>query len=224
LQARQRNATYEWNVEDMRKRIEQIFLSAQIRELIGIAGGPVKEKTAFQYGKELELLHLIMAPTGGRLQSEGLRDIIETNYAINYRLKAFPPLPPKLMEAAQTQQGNQTVIVYEGALAQSQRTQQLATMQEYLTLVGEIVASGLAPEAADIPNVDKFLRKEAELRGIQHLLNDPAKTNEIRQLKGQIQALTAQLAAAQQVSEIAKNAAPMITALNGGGQNGKAAA
>jgi hypothetical protein len=222
LQARQRNATYEWNVEDLRNQIKEIFLSAQIRELIGISGGPVQEKTAFQYGKELELLHLIMAPTGGRLQSEGLRDIVETNYAINYRLNAFPELPDVLKQAAQTQQGNQTVIVYEGPLAQSQRSQQLGTMREFLAGVGELVASQLAPEAADIPDIDKFIRKEAEIRGIQYLLNDPSRTDEIRQLKGQVQQLTAALAAAQQVSEIAKNAAPMVTAMQNGNGNGAA--
>jgi Bacteriophage head to tail connecting protein len=223
LQARQRNATYEWNVVDLRTQIESILLSRQIRELTGIAGGPVEEKTAYQYSKELELLHLIMAPTGGRLQSEGLEDIVETNYAINYRLKTLPELPQALVEAAKNDQTNQTVIVYEGPLAQSQRAQQLGTMQEFLAGVGGLAGS-FAPNVADIPDVDKFVRKEAEIRGIQYLLNDPKKTDEIRKYKAQIAQLQAQLQAAQQVADVAKSAAPMVTALQNGNQNGRAAA
>lgn len=211
--ARSRNATFEWEVGDLRQTINDIFLTSQIRELIGIAGGPVRDKTAYQYSKELELLHLIMAPTGGRLQSEGLRDIVETNYAINFRIGALPELPPVLIEAAKTIQGNQTVVMYEGPLAQSQRSQQLGTMREFLAGVGELVASQLAPEAADIPDIDAFVRKEAEIRGIQYLLNDPQQTDEIRALKGQVQQLQQALLLAQQASEVMKNAAPMVTAI-----------
>jgi hypothetical protein len=221
--ARTRNATYEWNVDDLRKQIREIFFVEQVRQLIGVQGAPVREQTAFEYGKKLELVHLIMAPTGGRLQSEALRDIIETNYAINYRTGKLPPLPDLLMQAAQTQQGNETIITYEGPLAQSQRNQQLGTMREFLASVGGVAQ--LAPEVVDIPNVERFLRKEAEIRGIQHLLNDQREYNEIKQLKAKVQELTAALAAAQQVSEIGKNVAPLVTAMkNGGGQNGQVTA
>jgi Bacteriophage head to tail connecting protein len=220
--ARTRNATYEWNVDDLRKQIREIFFVEQVRQLIGVQGAPVREQTAFEYGKKLELVHLIMAPTGGRLQSEALRDIIETNYAINYRTGKLPELPDVLMQAAQTQQGNETVITYEGPLAQSQRNQQLGTMREFLASVGGVAQ--LAPEVVDIPNVERFLRKEAEIRGIQHLLNDQREYNEIKQLKAKVQELTAALAAAQQVSEIGKNVAPLVTAMNGGGQNGQVTA
>jgi Bacteriophage head to tail connecting protein len=221
--ARTRNATYEWNVNDLREAIERIFFSRNIRELMGtLANEAKREQTAYEYGKKLELVHLVMAPTGGRLQSEALRDIIETNYAINYRTNALPPLPDVLMEAAKTQQGNQTVITYEGPLAQSQRNQQLGTMREYLTSVAG--AAQLDPSAVDVPKIVEFLRKEAEIRGIQYLLNDEAEFNQIKQLKSQVAQLQAALQTAQQVSEVAKNMAPMAAVMQNGQQNGKAAA
>ena len=212
------NVTHQWNLEDLRKQVREIFRVEALRQLIGVQGQPQKEQTAFEYGKKLELVHLIMAPTGGRLQSEALRDIIETNYAINYRIGAFPPLPDILIEASKSEQGNQTVITYEGPLAQSQRNQQLGTMREFLQGVGMVAQ--LDPGAVDIPNIDEFVRKEAEIRGIGYLLNDPKTTDQIKQLKGKLQQMQMQLQAAEQMSQIAKNAAPMVSAMQNGQQNG----
>jgi hypothetical protein len=219
MEMRSRNATYEWNVNDLRQQIREIFFVEHIRQLIGVEASPVKEQTAYEYSKRLELVHMIMAPTGGRLQTEALRDIIDANFSINYRIGAFPETPQVLVEAAaQSEAGKQIDVSYEGPLAKSQRQEELGTMREYMGDVAN--AAQLDPGAVDIPNIDKILRKTAEIRGIQHLLNDEKQTGEIRKLKGQIQQLQAQLAAATQMSEIAKNAAPMVTAMQNGKQNG----
>lgn len=223
MERRQRNATFEWNVNDLRQQIREIAFVEHIRQLIGVEASPVKEQTAFEYGKRLELVHMIMAPTGGRLQTEGLKDIIDTNFAINYRMGAFPPTPDILQQAMKLNpDAGQIDVSYEGPLAKSQRQEEIGSMLEYLRDV-----QGLAqthPTALDIPNVDKFLRMDAEIRGVQHLLNDESETSEIRALKGRIEQLQQQLAMAESITQSMKNAAPMVTAAMGQNGNSQAAA
>jgi len=220
MEHRNRNATYEWNVNDLRQQIREIAFVEHIRQLIGVEASPVKEQTAFEYGKRLELVHMIMAPTGGRLQTEGLRDIIDTNFAINYRTNQFPDTPEVLKE--DKKYGGQLDISYEGPLAKSQRQEEIQSMLEYLRDIQGMAAAH--PEALDIPNIDKFARMDAEIRGVQHLLNDPKQTDQIRQLKDQLAEMQQKLAMAESVTQSMKNAAPMVTAMKNGQQNGTAQA
>jgi len=217
MEHRNRNATYEWNVNDLRQQIREIAFVEHIRQLIGVEASPVKEQTAFEYGKRLELVHMIMAPTGGRLQTEGLRDIIDTNFAINYRTGQFPDTPDLLK--TDSKYGGQLDISYEGPLAKSQRQEEIQSMLEYLRDIQGMAAAH--PEALDIPNIDKFARMDAEIRGVQHLLNDPKQTDQIRQLKNQLAEMQQKLAMAESVTQSMKNAAPMVAAVKGG-QNGTA--
>lgn len=222
MQMRNRNATYEWNVNDLRQQIREIAFVEHIRQLIGVEASPVKEQTAFEYGKRLELVHMIMAPTGGRLQTEALRDIIDTNFSINYRTGAFPQTPQLLVDAAKTEQGKQIDVSYEGPLAKSQRQEELGTIREYLADIQGMMVTH--PEAADIPNVDKIARKDAEIRGVQHLNHDEDETGIIRKQKAQIAELEQKLMAAESITQSMKNAAPMVAAVGAQGQNGAAKA
>jgi hypothetical protein len=225
-QLRNRNASYEWNVNDLRTQIQDTFLVHQIRELMGVVGGPVREQTAFEAQQKLRLLHLIMAPTGGRLESEGLRDIIDTNFAINYRNNAFPvEIPEILLEAAkQSESGAQLDVTYEGPLAKAQREEEIGAVKEFMNDVAFLAQ--LLPQVVDIPNGDKIVRKDAEVRGVQHLLNDEKETDELRKLKAQVAQMQEQLMAAESMTQSMKNAAPMVSAVAGAQQNGngKAAA
>ncbi len=216
---RVRNQTHEWNLEDRRKAVKEVFFTDMIHGLLAAEEQP-RNQTAYQYAKRLELMHLIMAPTGGRLQTEGLRDIIETNYSILYRTGGLPEMPDVLKFLAQTEQGNKTQIVYESPLAKVQREEEINGMREFLN---DIMQQAQAhPEVVDIPNMDKFMRHEAEIKGLQYMLNDEAKTDEIRQLKAKMQQLQQSLMAAEQASKAVKNVTPMMTAgakANGGPQD-----
>lgn len=223
MEMRGRNATHEWNLEDKRRQVRDTFFVSQIRELIGLTGGAVREQTATEAMMKLRLLHTIMAPTGGRLQSEGMRDIIDTNFALLYRMQMLPQVPQVLINAAEKVKGGaQLDITYEGPLAKAQREEELQSIKEYMGDVLQMAQSH--PEVLDVPDADMIVRRDAEIRGVHFLNNDPDTTGIIRKQKAQIQQLQAQLNAAQQMSEIAKNAAPMVTAMQNGQQNGAQAA
>ena len=148
----------------------------------------------------------ILGPVIGRLQQELLMPLIIRVFNIMLRNKQFLPAPEILT--------NQEVdIEYVSPVAVAQKGSQLEGIMRGLELFGSI--SQIAP-------VTDYIDENGLVKQIINILGLPAKmiksdkeVQEIRAVRQEQQAAQAQMQQDMMVSEQAKNAAPLVQAING---------
>ena len=148
----------------------------------------------------------ILGPVIGRLQQELLQPLITRVFNIMLRTKQFLPAPEALT--------NQEVdIEYVSPVAIAQKGSQLESIMRGLELFGSI--SNIAP-------VTDYIDENGLVKQIISLLGLPAKmiksdkqVQEVRAVRQEQQAAQAQMQMEMMQSEQAKNAAPLVQAING---------
>ena len=152
----------------------------------------------------------ILGPVLGRLQSELLEPMILRVFNIMLRSKLFLQAPEIL--------ANQEIqIEYVSPMALAQKSQELQSLMRGLELFGSI--GQLAP-------VQDYLDENGLVKEIINILGLPAKiiksdsqVNELREQRAAAQAQQQEMMQAMQQAQVAKDAAPMVKALdNGTGQ------
>jgi len=148
----------------------------------------------------------ILGPVIGRLQQELLQPLIFRVFNIMLRTKQFLPAPEILT-------GQEVDIEYVSPVAIAQRGSQLEGIMRGLELFGSI--SNIAP-------VTDYIDENGLVKQIINILGLPAKmiksdkqVQEIRAVRQEQQAAQAQMQEEMMVSEQAKNAAPLVQAING---------
>lgn len=150
----------------------------------------------------------ILGPVLGRLQSELLEPMILRVFNIMLREKLFLQAPEVL--------ANQEIqIEYVSPMALAQKSQELQSLMRGLELFGSI--GQMAP-------VQDYLDENGLVKEIIKILGLPAKiiksdsqVAQLRQERAAAQAQQQQMMQAMQESQVAKNAAPMVNAINGNG-------
>jgi hypothetical protein len=148
----------------------------------------------------------ILGPVIGRLQQELLQPLITRVFNIMLRTKQFLPAPEALT--------NQEVdIEYVSPVAIAQKGSQLESIMRGLELFGSI--SNIAP-------VTDYIDENGLVKQIINILGLPAKmiksdkqVEEVRAVRQEQQAAQAQMQMEMMQSEQAKNAAPLVQAING---------
>nr|BAR33721.1 head-tail connector protein [uncultured Mediterranean phage uvMED] len=148
----------------------------------------------------------ILGPVIGRLQQELLQPLITRVFNIMLRTKQFLPAPEALT--------NQEVdIEYVSPVAIAQKGSQLESIMRGLELFGSI--SNIAP-------VTDYIDENGLVKQIINILGLPAKmiksdkqVQEVRAVRQEQQAAQAQMQMEMMQSEQAKNAAPLVQAING---------
>jgi len=148
----------------------------------------------------------ILGPVIGRLQQELLQPLIFRVFNIMLRSKQFLPAPEILT--------NQEVdIEYVSPVAIAQKGSQLEGIMRGLELFGSI--SNIAP-------VTDYIDENGLVKQIINILGLPAKmiksdkqVQELRAVRQEQQAAQAQMQMEMMQSEQAKNAAPLVQAING---------
>ena len=148
----------------------------------------------------------ILGPVIGRLQQELLQPLIIRVFNIMLRNKQFLPAPETL--------SNQEVdIEYVSPVAIAQKGSQLESIMRGLELFGSI--SQIAP-------VTDYIDENGLVKQIINILGLPAKMiksdQQVEQLRAdrqELQAAQAQMQQEMMQSEQAKNAAPLVQAING---------
>jgi len=148
----------------------------------------------------------ILGPVIGRLQQELLQPLIIRVFNIMLRNKQFLPAPEAL--------SNQEVdIEYVSPVAIAQKGSQLESIMRGLELFGSI--SQIAP-------VTDYIDENGLVKQIINILGLPAKmiksdqqVEQLRAVRQEQQAAQAQMQQEMMQSEQAKNAAPLVQAING---------
>jgi len=148
----------------------------------------------------------ILGPVIGRLQQELLMPLIIRVFNIMLRNKEFLPAPELLVN-------QQVDIEYVSPVALAQKGSQLESIMRGLELFGSI--SQIAP-------VTDYIDENGLIKQIINILGLPAKmiksdkeVQELRAVRQEQQAAQAQMQQEMMQSEQARNAAPLVQALNG---------
>ena len=146
----------EKEMERIRELINDAFLVTLFQILINNPRQTATE--TLQRAKEQASL---VGPVIGRLQSEFLSQIIESEIAIHSEMGGLPEMPEALVEA----QGEFT-ITYESEITRAQRA---ASIESYsLWLPDAAAVASVKPEVLEVVKHEDLLRDSAEKRGIPH--------------------------------------------------------
>ena len=150
----------------------------------------------------------LLGPVLGRLQSEFLQPLISRSFALLLRNGFLPPAPEQL-------QGQDIEIEYVSPLAKAQKLTDLQSMLRGVEVMMQVAE--IAP-VMDYLDTDRLVKYLFEVTGI------PARVirsdEEVAQMRRQQQqAAQAQQAQQQEMmlTEQAKNVAPLVKAIGGGG-------
>lgn len=182
---------------DMNIAIAQIQrLQNQIRKvLLADQLGPSEKvnATATEITTRTMIIRQILGPIFGRLQSEFLEPLVTRCFGLGLRDGDFGT-PPKSLEA---QVFN---ISYRSPLALAQKQQQLDSMNQFEAIL--ISQLQVNPELIDVYDIEKALRKKAELLGVDiELVREESKVSVLRKKKQEAQAQQAAQVASQMPPE-----------------------
>lgn len=196
------NRLHEFNVEDTRRQIREIFHIEQIRAFIANES-PNPQKTAFEVERRFRLLYQMLGPTGGRLTSEGLKTDVEVTLRIMARMG--------LVDAAE-EDLDRLDVKFLGPLAKAQRIEEMQSMQE--AFADTLAISQVYPDVTDLIDFDKLGRDAWSIREIQHYLRSKEDVLEIRGKKAEVAAQQAEFAAAGAIAEGISKVGPGVKALS----------
>ena len=191
------------NVQDVRASIRRIFYSDQLE----LQDGP--NMTATEVQVRYELMQRLLGATLGRLQAEFLNPLVERCFYSMFRAGVLPPLP----EVVQ-QEGGDLNIEYVGALARSQRIDEVTSIQRLLDSV--MALAQIDPEVADTIDVDKAAKKISDRLGVPaDVMRGEDEKRQLRQARQQQQAQTQQAMDNQMTLEQAGQAAEIGRLVDG---------
>lgn len=156
---------------------------------------------------------VLLGPVLERFENEGLDPCLRRIYALMDDAGLFPPPPPELDQKS-------LGVQYVSVLADAQRAVGTASIERYLTLIGNL--AGVYPDATLIPDVEELIRQYAEGIGIQPTGNKSRE--EVAQARGTEQQNQALANAAAIGKDFAQGAQAASNVDVGGGQNAVQAA
>lgn len=197
---------------DLRARIQHVFFWEQLQ----MQGD--HQMTATEVEKKWELMRRVLGPTLGRLESEFLNPLIDRIFGLMLRAGALPAPPQELS-------GANMDVEYEGPLARSQKVQRLEGFQQWWTLVFPMIQANpaMAPKVFAVLDLEPLLRDLASIAGMSTAwMVSGEKYQQAMQALDESQHQQEQLAQAQQIAEMVKNAGPTVTgAIQNGQTNGQ---
>lgn len=186
------------DIQDVRDRVDQAFYKDIF---MMIAGSQNDRMTATEVAERHEEKMLMLGPVLERLNAELLDPLITMTFDRMVLSDLLPPIPDAL-------QGVELNVDFVSILAQAQRAISTNAIDRFTQNLGQLVA--IKPELVDKFDADYWADYYADALGIDPQLIVPnSRVAVIRQSRAQQQQQAEQLAAAQQLSEVAKNVGSM---------------
>jgi hypothetical protein len=105
------------------------------------------------------LMQRLLGPAVGRIEVEFLKRLVEREFGMMYRARAFPPIPLIVKQRAR-----EIDIEYEGPLARSQRLNDATAIQKLYAFAAPV--ANVYPAILDKIDHDKAMDVEAEALGV----------------------------------------------------------
>lgn len=181
---------------DFINRVEEKIKRAFFVDLFLMMSQLADNKTATEVIERSQERMLILGPVLGRMQSEGLNQLIYRNFNQLARRGKLPPIPEQLA-------GKSYDVVYISPLAKAQRALQAKDMTTYLTIIGQMAQ--MFPEILDNINADIVADKMSKIFSVDpDIIRDEEEVGGIREARAQQQQAMQQMAALQGAADIAK--------------------
>jgi hypothetical protein len=194
-------------LEDVRRRIRAGFYVDQLQ----LKDGP--QMTAEEVRQRAEDNLRLMGPVLGRQHFELLKPVIDRLFEILVRRKMIKNIPAKI-------RGRKFEVRYSSMMARAQRMSEGQNMMRAIQLLAPI-AQLRGPEGLDLIKTDGVIRDVWSIYGLaEKNLYTEREITPLRQARAQAQQAAMDQAKKQSDSEVAKNVAPVITAIRG--KNGNA--
>jgi hypothetical protein len=204
-----------------RKELAQKIRAAFFGELLDLPPIQGTPMSATEVARRFEIMERKLGPTIGRQKSELLGPMIDRMFGLMYRAGALSPPPPVLAEEAQ-RGGGQIDVEYEGPLARAQRATDLVAIERKNAWVASVIE--IKPEVSDNFDYDAEARHVADVAGLPaRLKRDQTEVTKIRAIRAREQVAAAEMAAAQQMADIAARGGRGIKNLAEAGKNGQGA-
>ena len=194
--------------EELRKSIRQIFFVDQILAMLEVNKS---EMTAFEFAKKIELLFRLMGPVYGRTEWEYLYRVADNCFAIQSEARDLPPAPNSLRE-----EGGGVALMFQNPLAKAQRS---GDSEALLMAINDAT-----PLAQHYPQMLDWIEPDETMVGIMGTRGVPARWQRnkrqvatLRKARDEQNQQDLALQQAAQVAAVAKDAAPTMQLLQGGG-------
>lgn len=132
-----------------RESIQRAFFMDQLQ----LKESPAMTATEVQV--RYELMQRLLGPTLGRLQSDYLDPMIERTFRILWRAGQLPEAPQAVIDS-----GAELDITYLGPMSRAQKLDKLASNERWV--MQAMALAEIFPEAADLVDIDGYLREQAE--------------------------------------------------------------
>jgi hypothetical protein len=189
--------------KERQDRIRRLFFWHQLQLQEG------RVMTATEVERRWDTMRRILGPTLERQEAEDLSPIIARVFGLMQRGGALPPVPDILI-------GEDLDIVYEGPLSRSQKVQRVAGMEQFVGIATAVAAIDpmKAQEMMDILDGEDAARDLAEISGLPpSYLKSKDEVSAVKQARTERMAQDRQMAGFEQAANIAKGAAPLLTAM-----------
>ena len=189
-------------MEEERSLINDMFLVTLFQILM-----ETPTMTATEVVERLNEKGILLAPTGGRQQSEYLGPMIERELDLLMDMRMLPPMPPELIEAR-----GEYEVVYTSPLSRSQRAQEAAGFMRTVETALSVSSQMQDPSILDPFNFDVAMPAIAEIQSVPpSWMNDDQSIAQRRKARAQqqqqqqqIQALPAQAAMLKAQATVSK--------------------
>lgn len=214
----QRASIQEKREDRLANSIRRVFNS----DLLESFGVETKDETATKSLIRFKLMQMILGPSFGRFESEGLNPLIERVFGILRRARQIPRPPAILAELGILDLD----VEYEGPLARAQRMAEIDAIDQFVTIGAKM--SQINPESFDRFDVDEAMEVASEVLGVPSRVirsdKDVARIRAQRAEQAQAEKQKQELAA---IAEGAGKAAPAMKAMGDmmkemGGEGGAA--
>ena len=192
------------------------YLSRQIRSVFHVDQLELKESpamTATEVMARVELMNRLMGPTMGRLQTDLFDPLIQRAFNILMRAGLLEK-PPESVVAADAEMD----IEYRGPLARAQKTEEVASMQQFVQ--GLLEMSQFVPDVLDTIDWDVYIRESAEMRQLPAgVVRGEEEIEEIREAKAKAQQQQMAIETARSAGEAGEQIGKGAQALEEGNVN-----
>jgi len=211
-------------VERLERKIQKCFFVDQF-QLPGGGPSPGSQNTymtATETEKRYEIMQQLLGPTLGRLKYELHKPLVERTFRRMGARGAIPPIPEGLRAAFRnSRQRPLYSVVYEGPLERAARASSLQAINRALSVSLPIIQA--KPETMDVLNGDNLVREIFLASGTPYgVLEDKKSVKKKRDERAAAMKAEAERTRLNEMAGAAGQAAPMVKALQGAGQNGQA--
>jgi hypothetical protein len=149
----------------------------------------------------------VVGPTYGKLETDFSQKVVRRVFWVNWRAGAFPPPPPELSQAPLKFSVNSPFSMVRKEI-------EAASVSRVLEIIGPLARA--FPAMMDNDDLDEIARDVGETMMPIEWVRSKDAVDDMRAQRAQAEEAAAQRQQAMETSEMARNAAPMLRAIDGG--------